>query len=214
MSRVLRRRAVRRAAGGAIAAVCVLPMAACGEGDAATSPSSTPTASSTADASPRPAPTIDGVAACPPSDPDIPARDDGLPDLTLPCLTAGPDVRLAGLRGTPTVINVWASWCPPCREEIPHLVELNERADGRVRILGIDLLDRDEAAIAVVEDFGMTYPSVVDSEGEVRSALNVPAPPVTLFVDSDGVIVGRKVGQIESVEEFTALVNEQLGVAL
>lgn len=163
--------------------------------------------------SPRPvAPVIDGVPPCPASDEEVAVRDDGLPDLTLPCLTRGPNVRLAGLRGTPMVLNVWASWCPPCREELGYLASLNDRAAGDVRVLGIDLLDRPAAARAAIEDFGVNYPSVEDADGQVRAALNVQAPPVTFFVASDGAITYTKVGQIKSQAELDALVREHLGV--
>lgn len=209
---MMRRNVVRRLAAFALAVGCAAGATACGEADTAV-PGLSPAPSSAAP-TPHSAPTINGVAACPTSDPEVPARADGLPDLTLPCLTAGPAVRLAGLRGVPTVINVWASWCPPCRDEIPHLVELDERAGDRVRILGIDLLDRNDPAIAVVEDFAMTYPSVIDADGDTRSALNVQAPPVTLFVDADGAIVGRKVGEIRSTAEFALLVRDYLGITL
>jgi thiol-disulfide isomerase/thioredoxin len=159
------------------------------------------------------APALAGVPACPPSDPQVPARGDGLPDLTLPCLTQGPDVRLAGLRGTPTVVNVWASWCPPCREELGYLADLQSRARGDLRVLGIDLLDRPEAARAAIEDFGVNFPSVEDADGEVRGALNVQAPPVTFFVEADGRIAFTKVGQIRSQAELDALVRKHLGVS-
>jgi thiol-disulfide isomerase/thioredoxin len=173
--------------------------------DASTTVSRTPSSGTTA-------PALAGVPPCPPSDADVPVVQDGLPDLTLPCLTRGPDVRLAGLRGTPMVVNVWASWCPPCRDELGYLATLQSRTRGDLRVLGIDLLDRPEAARAAIEDFGVNYPSVDDADGQVRSALNVQAPPVTYFVDPDGRITFTKVGQIRSQAELNALVREHLGV--
>jgi thiol-disulfide isomerase/thioredoxin len=142
----------------------------------------------------------------------VPVVADGLPDLTMPCLTKGPDVRLAGLRGTPTVVNVWASWCPPCRDELGFLADLQSRTRGDLRVLGIDLLDRPDAARAAIEDFGVNYPSVEDADGQVRSALNVQAPPVTYFVDAAGTITFTKVGQIRTQSELDALVRKHLGV--
>jgi thiol-disulfide isomerase/thioredoxin len=192
--------------------VAVLLMAAVttAAGCTADPPAQADGATSATTAAPRPV--VAGVPPCPRSDAEVPALADGLPDLTLPCLTRGPDVRLAGVRGTPLVVNVWASWCPPCRDELGYLANLQERTRGELRVLGIDLLDRPEAARAAIEDFGVNYPSVDDADGQVRAALNVQAPPVTLFVDADGRITYRKVGQIRTQAELDALVREHLGV--
>jgi thiol-disulfide isomerase/thioredoxin len=159
-------------------------------------------------------PTRAGVPPCPESSTTVPALDDGLPDLTLPCLTAGPPVRLAGLRGEPLVVNVWASWCPPCRDELPYFADAAARTKGDVRFLGLDLLDRTSAALAVQDDFGLPYPSVVDADGAVRGELGVQSPPVTLFVDADGVIVHTAVGAMSSQRQLDALIAEHLGVVL
>jgi thiol-disulfide isomerase/thioredoxin len=187
--------------GAVIAAVVVAGCTATDADDARTSPSGTPTSAT------QGAPVeVPGVPPCPTSSASVAVVDDGLPDLTLPCLTAGPDVRLAGLRGTPTVINVWASWCPPCRDELPYFVGLQDRFDGRIDVLGIDLLDRDDAARAILEDFALDYPSIVDADGATRAALGIQAPPVTFFVDARGRIVDRKVGAMASQAELDDLV--------
>ena len=67
-----------------------------------------------------------GIADCPRSDSDVAAVPSGLPDVVLPCLGGGREVRLAGLRGKPMMINVWAQWCGPCREEAPYLAEVRQ----------------------------------------------------------------------------------------
>ena len=73
-----------------------------------------------------------GIEDCPRSDPDVPAVTSGLPDLVLACLGGGREVRLAGLRGQPMMINVWAQWCGPCREEAPFISEVaNDQRLGR-----------------------------------------------------------------------------------
>src|SRR5687767_2173764 len=67
-----------------------------------------------------------GIEDCPTSDDAVPVADSGLPDVTLGCLGGGREVRLAGLRGQPMMINVWAQWCGPCREEAPYISEVAE----------------------------------------------------------------------------------------
>jgi cytochrome c biogenesis protein CcmG/thiol:disulfide interchange protein DsbE len=136
-----------------------------------------------------------------------------LPDLTLPCLGAGPDVNLSALRGSPLVVNVWASWCPPCAAEMPYLLAAQKALGNQVRFLGIDLVDRRSAALAWARDFAMTFPSVQDQDGLVRSRLRVMAPPVTLFVRPDGSLAKIHYGAFASAKHVRAAIAEHLGVA-
>jgi cytochrome c biogenesis protein CcmG/thiol:disulfide interchange protein DsbE len=149
---------------------------------------------------------------CPPGDPNALIAVPGLPAVTYRCLGHGPDVNLASLRGMPMVVNVWASWCPPCIAEMPVLTAAAAELRGQVQFLGIDIQDRDESALKMLRDFGADFPSVVDSAGEVRGLLSVPGPPVTFFVNERGVIVGRHDGAIVSTEYFNALLKQYLGV--
>ena len=154
-----------------------------------------------------------GIAACPSSDPGVPALPDGLPDLTLPCLGGGEEVRLAGLRGTPLVVNVWAQWCGPCRQEAPHLAAVSEKLDGKVGFLGIDYIDpRPELAIDFAGAAGWSYPQVVDETGNLRAPLSIAGPPMTLFVDADGRIAYQHRGMISSADQLESLIAEHLGV--
>jgi cytochrome c biogenesis protein CcmG/thiol:disulfide interchange protein DsbE len=160
------------------------------------------------------APTLPGVPPCPSSDADA-AEQGGVPALPsgeFECLTEGPAVNLAGLRGVPTVVTIWASWCEPCRREIPFFVDLQKRAGTQVRVLGIDVLDRAAPARAAVEDFGMNFPSVRDPEGVTKKTVGYPGPPVTLFVDDEGAITYRKVGPVTTQQQLDDLVDEHLGV--
>ncbi len=149
--------------------------------------------------------------ACPPSDGPV-AGAEGLPDVIVPCLDDGPPVRLARLRG-PAVVNVWATWCPPCVEEMPLLQELHERARGRLVVLGLDYEDEPTQALRFLAAHRLTFPSVSDPEGD-SGVLRAPGPPETLFVDRDGRVVHRKVGPVASSGEFVDLVERHLGVRL
>ena len=152
-----------------------------------------------------------GLDRCPVSDPDVAARPDGLPDLVLPCLGEGPDVRLAGLRGRPLVVNLWASWCPPCREELPAFADL--AATGAVDVLGIDVEDDPGAALTLLTEIGVGYPSVRDDASATQAPLRWTGLPMTLLVDADGVVVHEVRGAVPDRAELDALVAEHLGVA-
>ncbi len=137
-----------------------------------------------------------------------------LPDLVLPCLDGGPDVDLrATAPGRPTLVNVWATWCPPCVEEVPDLVAFAERAGDRVGIVGVLTQDPASNGLEFARQFSMTWPSVVDDRGEVFRAFR-PGPPVTLFLDADGRVVHKKSGKFADGAELDALVAEHLGVVL
>lgn len=138
---------------------------------------------------------------------------DALPAVTLPCLGAGPDVPLSGLRG-PLVLNLWASWCEPCRDEAPLFQRLHGTAGERVQVIGVDTKDRsEEAALAFAAHRQLRYPSLYDRRGRTLAAAKAGTGlPVTLFVDRAGKVTHRKVGPYRTYGELTADVREHLGV--
>ncbi|MCW2752509.1 MAG: TlpA family protein disulfide reductase [Aeromicrobium sp.] len=153
-----------------------------------------------------------GIRACPRSDGTAPTSK-ALPDVTLKCLGGGTSVRLAGLTGTPTVINLWASWCGPCREELPLLARADKAYGQRVRILGVDFADAaPDAAIALAKASGVTYPSLVDRSSSIKAALRVIGLPQTVFVDAQGRMVATERGPFRSYADLTAAIRTHLGV--
>jgi cytochrome c biogenesis protein CcmG/thiol:disulfide interchange protein DsbE len=130
--------------------------------------------------------------------PEKPTADgaDTLPPLTLPCLGPGPDIGLDRLTGRPTLVNLWATWCEPCREEMPLLQDAYVRHGDRVRFLGVDVQDDAEAARWFLDEFGITYPHAADSDGALLRALGMRGLPVTLVLDEEGRVVGQRVGQL------------------
>jgi len=117
-------------------------------------------------------------------------------DFTLPLFSGG-NINLSSLRGKPVVINFWASWCPPCREEAPILEEVWRRYDDKgVTIIGVDIQDTEADARAYIEEFGITYPNGPDIGGKITIDYGVSGIPVTFFVNREGLIVSRWVGAI------------------
>jgi thiol-disulfide isomerase/thioredoxin len=133
----------------------------------------------------------------------------------LPCLGAGPDVRLSDLRGTPTIVNVWAAWCTNCDREMPLFAQLQERAGSKLRVLGVHYKATRDFALRSAADFGVSFASVHDEDGdETAAALRVVGPPTTLFVSADGAIAGRATGEIKSFDQLAQLTEEFLGVTV
>lgn len=108
-----------------------------------------------------------------------------IPDLTLPCFTGEAPVRTADLRG-PAVINLWGSWCGPCREELPLMQELADATAGRLRVLGVDTRDDRDAGASFAADHGVSMPTLYDREQKLLSALGRINLPVTVFLDASG----------------------------
>jgi thiol-disulfide isomerase/thioredoxin len=207
----------RRLARGLAAAVVALALVACsGGGDPSAGGATSPPDGPTTGTSSTGTGTGTGVAAagCPTLDRAQPLAD-GLPDLELPCLGEGASVNLADLRGVPTVLNVWAAWCTNCDREMPLFADAVERAGERVRFFGVHYKAPRDYGLRSEVDFGVPFPSVHDEDGDlVVDKLRAYAPPQTLFVTADGVVAGRKVGEIASQRELDRLVGRYLGVRL
>ncbi|MGH3104346.1 MAG: TlpA disulfide reductase family protein [Gaiellaceae bacterium] len=125
------------------------------------------------------------------------------PGFALPRLDReGEELSLASLRGKAVVVNFWASWCAPCKEEAPVLERAWQRyRDRGLVVLGIDAQDFDGDAKAFARKNGMTYPIVRDGPGETVADYGVAAFPETFFVDRRGRLVGERIaGRLEEDE--------------
>ena len=113
----------------------------------------------------------------------------------------GQQLSSAGLAGDVLVVNVWASWCAPCRSEAPSLERLSEEfADQGVSFIGLNTRDSDTSARSFVERFGISYPNVVDRDGVLqlgfRDSLPPRAIPSTLVIDRSGRVAARVLGAV------------------
>jgi cytochrome c biogenesis protein CcmG/thiol:disulfide interchange protein DsbE len=107
---------------------------------------------------------------------------------SIPEMDVGRFHQLLGqLRGTPVVLNLWASWCGPCAQELPHLVEAARTYGTRVQFLGLDVKDQYAAALGRIGIFKIPYPSVGDPSGAIMTSLGFLGPPDTIFFDARGV---------------------------
>lgn len=117
--------------------------------------------------------------------PLLPADPEELPAFDL----ATYERLLAELEGTPVLVNIWASWCGPCRDEAPHLASAHAEFGDRVQFLGVDILDERGSAREFMREYGWTYPSVFDGPGAIRDGLGILGQPATLFYDASGELV-------------------------
>ena len=137
-----------------------------------------------------------------PSSPESPAFTAEGPPRPVPAEQLAPATLeefegiLVGLRGTPVIVNIWASWCAPCRAEMPLLERAAAEYEGEVVVLGVDSRDATGPAADFLDDVGVTYPNVFDRTGKIRRALDLRGFPTTYFFDREGRIVATVVGGI------------------
>jgi len=104
----------------------------------------------------------------------------------LPGARKGLNARLAALKGHPTVVNIWAAWCGPCRAEMPVMQRVSLDMGKQVAFVGVDLKDNREAATTFLRKTPVTYPSYDDPSGQVYNAEKLVGVPSTLFFDKSG----------------------------
>ena len=143
------------------------------------------------------------------SAPDGPGSD--LPELTLPCLGGGEEVVLAEVSG-PAVVPLWASWCEPCKDELPLFARLADDLEGRAAVVGVDYQDtQPDLALELLEKTGARFPQVADPGGSLADSYRIRGLPGILWVREDGSATFRN-DRVRSYEELTELVSSQLGL--
>lgn len=118
------------------------------------------------------------------------------PDFNLE-LYSGKTVALKDFKGkTPVVINFWASWCPPCRDEAPALAKVSKLYEGKVKFIGIVTNDTRANSLAFMKEFGITYDNGPD-QSNIAAAYGLTGIPETFWIDKQGQIVDHWIGAID-----------------
>ena len=148
----------------------------------------------------------DGAAVI---DGDRPAEGELAPDFALSS-PEGARVALSDFRGKTVVLNFWATWCPPCRAEMPELQEVwEERGEGRdLVVLAVDVAEDADRVAGFVENFGLTFPVALDADGSVADHYGVLGLPATFFIDAGGVLRSQVLGPV-----FGKLLEEGIAAA-
>ncbi len=134
-------------------------------------------------------------------------------DFDLETLT-GESRTLADYEGKVVFLNFWASWCAPCVEEMPAMQMLADRfEDDGLRVVAVNVRERRETASDVVEELGLEFTVLLDTNGEAMSSYNVRGLPTTIIIDREGQVVGTKLGyhpwdEPETLEAFAALLQQ------
>lgn len=133
--------------------------------------------------------------------PPAPKKGHPAPDFTLATLE-GDEVSLNDFRGKPVIVNFWASWCGPCRLEMPDLQETFTEREDELTVLGVNLTERDgdlDEVAGFIDEFDLTFPIVLDEDGAVADLYQVRGQPASVFIDADGTVA----------TVFYGVINEQ-----
>lgn len=127
-----------------------------------------------------------------------PAVDHPAPDFSLIRFDTGEKVSLNDLRGKPVILNFWATWCGPCRAEMPALQAAYERYGDDLLVVGVDQGEEGAVVGPFLEEFGIGFPILLDGDMAVGREYRIMGLPTTFFLDSQGIIRGVHAGQINS----------------
>lgn len=140
-----------------------------------------------------------------------PNEGDAAPDFALVDARDGQTIRkLSDFRGKAVILNWYASWCAPCKAEIPEFQQAADALSSQLVVLGVDYMETSDQASSILDEFGATYAAVLDTNGAVAEHYRVTQGlPTTFFLDKDGVLRAMKTGQVKPDElvDFLAKVG-------
>ncbi|MCK9495279.1 MAG: redoxin domain-containing protein [Dehalococcoidia bacterium] len=128
------------------------------------------------------------------SDAGRPALGEPAPDFVLEKSGSGERVSLSDFRGQPVILNFWATWCVPCRTEMPDLQHVYDDQD--VVVLAVNWQESDSVVGDFLDEFGLTFPTVMDRQGSVREHYGVVGLPASFFIDAEGILRARNFGPV------------------
>jgi thiol-disulfide isomerase/thioredoxin len=132
-------------------------------------------------------------------------------DEALECLAGGEPISVDSIKG-PAIINIWGTWCAPCREELPHFAELLNKYGDQVDVIGIAVEEKNQATVKrFVKRNGITWPILYDETGSTQEKFG-PGVPVTAFINKSGKVVYTRYGAFQSLEELELATIKYLGV--
>jgi len=131
----------------------------------------------------------------------------------LDCLDGNSSVDIGKIKG-PVLVNVWGSWCGPCKEEMPIFVDFYSKYKEKVSLIGISVEEADaQDARDFIKFYGMSWPNLNDPDGSTRATLGMGVP-ITLFIDEQGKVTYRKIGVVTTIKELESDTEKYLGVQL
>lgn len=140
------------------------------------------------------------------------------PDFTLKDLK-GTQVTLKNFKGRVVFLNFWATWCPPCRREMPSMERLYKQLKDRdFTMLAVDMQESEKQVRAFISEFSLSFPALLDLNGDISSLYGIVGLPTTYIIDREGKIIGKAVGprdwsSQESILLFQSLLNKSAPVA-
>ena len=136
--------------------------------------------------------------------------------LEMPCLDGSSEINYHSIKG-PIVINVWASWCTGCKEEMPYFVDLYAKAifkSGEIKLLGIDVDEKNgDSGPNFIKSHGMSWPHLEDTDSRSKLVFG-PGVPVTYFLDESGEVIHKHIGAYQSKSQLYEAVEKYFGVKL